>query len=83
MELVYSQYQPDLIINDNIRDNVILMKNPDKQDFKKAKDEFGKDIVETVIEMVQMSDPNTAYCLFDDLDMPHHIVALENLYYGT
>lgn len=78
MELIYSQYR-DLIINDNI----IVMKQPDRQELKKAKDEFGKDIVDTVQEMVYLSDPDTAYCLFDDLDMSYHLTCLEELYFGT
>jgi hypothetical protein len=82
MYLAFNKYH-DLELTKDVNDNVVIMKIPDKQQIAEAQEEFGNDIVDTVLHMINMSDPDTSYCLFADLEMHKHVVCLEQLYFGT
>lgn len=80
MNLIYSKLRENSEIE--IIDNIISMKVPSNEEIKQAIKEHGVDIIETVQEAVMLSDPDTAYCIFADLDMHNHVVALEELYFA-
>lgn len=47
-----------------------------------AKELFGSDIVNTVTEMVDMSDPDGMYTTFQDMGMFEHSECVEFIYFN-
>ena len=52
-----------------------------KEFLDEAIETYGEDIVQEVIDMVELSDPDGAYSLYEDQDMHFHVECLEVLYY--
>lgn len=49
---------------------------------KEATELFGLNIVETVLTMVEVSDPDGVYSLFLDMEMDEHAECVEFLYFN-
>lgn len=52
-----------------------------KEKIQEAKDIFGSEILSTVLAMVEMSDPDGAYTLFEDQGMFEHAECVEFIYF--
>jgi hypothetical protein len=52
-----------------------------KEKISSAREDFGNDIVDVVIEMVQMSDADGAYTIFEDNEMWDHAQVVSFLYF--
>ena len=48
---------------------------------QEAIDAFGEDIVEEVISLVELSDPDGVYSMFLDMGMEEHYEIIEMLYF--
>lgn len=47
----------------------------------KAMEEYGKEVVSTVVEIVSVSDPDGAYVHFEDYGMYEHAECVEYIYF--
>jgi hypothetical protein len=52
-----------------------------KEKIEKAIFLFGKEVVSEVIELVSVSDPDGAWSLFSDMNLPTHQECVEYLYF--
>lgn len=52
-----------------------------KEKIQEAKDTFGSDILSDVLLVVQMSDPDGAYSMFEDMGMFEHSECVEFIYF--
>jgi|TARA_B100000768_G_scaffold177869_1_gene192721 hypothetical protein len=50
--------------------------------FLEAVDIFGKDVVDEVIAIVNLSDPDSAYVQFEDDDLKNHVACIEFIYFN-
>lgn len=82
MHLIYSKYR-DISEQDIVIDNVYTMRKPSEIEIEAARIEFGNEVIETVQEIIKMTDPETTFCVFSDLDMELHVAATEELYFDT
>ena len=55
------------------------MKN---EKFLEAVNIFGKDVVDEVIAIVNLSDPDTAAIQFEDEDLDDHVACVEFIYFS-
>lgn len=55
--------------------------NLTKEKIQEAEEQFGKDIVEEVINCVEISDPDGVYSMFEDLGYFDHSECVEFLYF--
>jgi len=53
----------------------------EKNKLKEAIENYGRVVVSEVIEVVQMSDPDGSYSMFQDMGMFEHAECVEFLYF--
>ena len=59
------------------------MKNEKSEVLTEAEEIFGWEVVETVVECVEVSDPDGAWSLFNGMDMDEHAECVEFIYFDT
>ena len=52
-----------------------------KEKIQEARETFGADILSEVLAVVQVSDPDGAYSMFEDLGMFEHSECVEFIYF--
>jgi hypothetical protein len=57
------------------------MKDPKSEALNAAVEQFGAGVVETVVSLVEMSDPDGAWALFQDQGMNEHAECVEFIYF--
>ena len=57
------------------------MKNEKSAILTEAEEIFGADVVETVVALVEMSDPDGAWAMFQDQGMDEHAECVEFIYF--
>ena len=59
------------------------MKNEKSEILTEAEEIFGSDVVETVVTIVETSDPDGAWALFRDQGMDEHVECVEFIYFES
>ena len=59
------------------------MKDPKAAALTEAEEIFGSDVVEKVVAVVEVSDPDGAWALFQDMGMDEHAECVEFVYFDT
>jgi hypothetical protein len=57
------------------------MTDPKSESLNAAVEQFGAGVVETVVSLVEMSDPDGAWAMFQDQGMDEHAECVEFIYF--